>query len=194
MDFNHLIINYGYFAVVLGGMLEGESILILGGLAVKAGLLKFPLMILSAYIGAILIDAIFFFSGRFAGHRILNKWPWLVKKIEKPTALIHGRANWVSLFLRFMYGFRTVVPFSLGMSKIKTWKFLLLDGIGALVWVIFMGIIGYAFGQVIEIFFGRFGHNTFRLVVIIILAAVIIGYILKFVKKEIRVVVKEKEE
>ena len=45
MDINHLISQYGYAALIVGSMAEGETITLLGGVAAHQGLLKFPLYV-----------------------------------------------------------------------------------------------------------------------------------------------------
>lgn len=41
MDLNTLISQYGYAALVLGSLAEGETVTLLGGVAAHQGLLKF---------------------------------------------------------------------------------------------------------------------------------------------------------
>ncbi|MDU7761439.1 MAG: DedA family protein, partial [Enterobacter asburiae] len=45
MDINALIEQYGYAALVVGSVAEGETITLLGGVAAHQGLLKFPLVV-----------------------------------------------------------------------------------------------------------------------------------------------------
>lgn len=45
MDINGLIEQYGYAALVVGSVAEGETITLLGGVAAHQGLLKFPLVV-----------------------------------------------------------------------------------------------------------------------------------------------------
>lgn len=40
IDLNHLLATYGYWAVFIGCVMEGETILILGGMAAHQHLLK----------------------------------------------------------------------------------------------------------------------------------------------------------
>ena len=47
MDLNTLISQYGYAALVIGSLAEGETVTLLGGVAAHQGLLKFPLVVLS---------------------------------------------------------------------------------------------------------------------------------------------------
>ncbi len=45
IDFNHLLATYGYLAVFIGCLLEGETILLLGGMAAHQHVLKlFPVI------------------------------------------------------------------------------------------------------------------------------------------------------
>lgn len=51
MDINNLITQYGYAALVIGSMAEGETITLLGGVAAHQGLLKFWLVVISVALG-----------------------------------------------------------------------------------------------------------------------------------------------
>lgn len=51
MDINNLISQYGYAALVIGSVAEGETITLLGGVAAHQGLLKFWLVVISVALG-----------------------------------------------------------------------------------------------------------------------------------------------
>ena len=53
MDINHLISQYGYAALIVGSMAEGETITLLGGVAAHQGLLKFPLVVIAVALHAL---------------------------------------------------------------------------------------------------------------------------------------------
>ena len=75
---NHLsdfVTHYGYWAVVVGCLLEGETLLVLAGFAAKQGYLSLPLvMALGAAMGAA-SDMAFFWLGRRHGAAVLARWP-----------------------------------------------------------------------------------------------------------------------
>jgi len=54
MDMNHLISQYGYAALVVGSIAEGETITLLGGVAAHQGLLKFPLVVMAVALGGMI--------------------------------------------------------------------------------------------------------------------------------------------
>lgn len=58
MDINHLISQYGYAALIVGSMAEGETITLLGGVAAHQGLLKFPLVVIAVALGGMIGDQI----------------------------------------------------------------------------------------------------------------------------------------
>jgi len=60
MPLDRLIDTYGYWAILVGTLLEGETILLLGGFAAYQGYLALPWVILAAFIGAFCGDQLFF--------------------------------------------------------------------------------------------------------------------------------------
>ena len=64
MDLNTLISQYGYAALVIGSLAEGETVTLLGGVAAHQGLLKFPLVVLSVALGGMIGDQVLYLCGR----------------------------------------------------------------------------------------------------------------------------------
>lgn len=52
--------HFGYLAILVGTLLEGETFLILGGFAAHRGYLDLSLVILSAFLGTVLGDQLFY--------------------------------------------------------------------------------------------------------------------------------------
>lgn len=182
MSLISLIDSYGYVAIFLGGIFEGEAVLVLGGLAAYGGFLKLPLVLFFAFIGAMASDWSWFFAGRYKGKKIIEKWPRLKNLMLKPQRHIDKRAAFLSFALRFMYGFRTVVPLSLGMSSIRTSVFLFFNTVGLMFWVLSIGITGYFFGDIMEIFLGRLKRYEFKIILFTFIGAMIIYGIYSLVK------------
>jgi len=67
IDLPQLLSQYGYLAVFVGALLEGESILLLAGYAANGGYLSFWIVVAIAFFGATLGDQMFFFLGRRYG-------------------------------------------------------------------------------------------------------------------------------
>ena len=170
----HFIETYGYLALLIGTFLEGETILIIGGFAAHRGSLSLPLVIFTAFIGTLAGDQLFFFIGRIKGNAFLDKKPLWKPSIEKVHNLLEGYQTLLILGFRFLYGLRTVTPFVIGMSRIHTARFIVLNMFGAFVWAVVIGAAGYLFGTAFEVLLGNIKHLEAELMGIIGIAGLVV--------------------
>jgi len=162
MDLQSVIENYGYAAILIGTFLEGETILVLAGLAAQRGYLTLSGVIFAAFLGSLSGDQLFFYLGRKHSRAVLAKRPAWKDKAEKVHRAMNRFQTTIILSFRFLYGLRTVTPFVIGMSAIPVKKFMVLNAAGALVWAAAFGSGGYLFGRALEIFIGRIKHYEAR--------------------------------
>ncbi len=153
---SELVAKYGYQAVLIGTMLEGEMILVLGAIAAKLGYLKIGLVVLAAFVGSYVGDQFYFWIGRKYGHRLLARWPSWRMRMTRATRLLEQYDTWFILGFRFVYGVRSISPFVIGMSRISAWRFVLLNMIAALVWAAALGGVSFALGGVMKTLLARF--------------------------------------
>ncbi len=164
--------SYGYGALFLGTLLEGETVLILAGLLAHMGLMKLPLVILVAVLGSVLGDQFYFFLGRRKGGALLDRHPLWRRRAEKVQRAVKRYRNGIMLGFRFVYGMRIVTPLLLGMDRtIRVRRFILLNLIGATLWSAAIATGGYFFGRVLEIFLADIRHCELALLP----AALLIG-------------------
>lgn len=154
MSLEELVANYGYLAIVIGTFLEGETILVLGGFAAHRGFLELPWVMVCAFAGSMAGDQTFFYIGRRNGGRLLDKRPHWKAKSEKVLAMLEKHQTLLILGFRFLYGIRSVTPFLLGAANVPRAKFFVLNMIGAAVWAVVVGSLGYSFGVAIEAVLG----------------------------------------
>lgn len=150
MSLTHLLAQYGYLAVFIGCLLEGETMLILAGFAAHRGYLSLPLVMTIACCAGTLGDQIVFFTGRRYGSALLSRWPALATRARRINHLIERYRASLILGVRFMYGLRLVGPLVIGMSTVEAWRFALLNLLGAALWATLIGGAGYLFGQTLE--------------------------------------------
>lgn len=146
-----LIENYGYLAVLIGTFLEGETIVVVAGLAAKFGHLSLQGVVLAALVGTVLGDQLYFFLGRRYGKVILQKKPHWARRAERVDALIGRWDVWLVLGFRFMYGLRSIASFTFGMSRIDSKKFVVLNIVGAVIWAVTVACAGYLLGKGAEL-------------------------------------------
>jgi len=154
LSLESLITTYGYWAILAGTFLEGETVLVLGGFSAHQGYLVLPWVIAAAFAGSFANDQLFFFIGRWKGRGFISGRPALKQRADKVHRLLERYKIPVILGFRFVYGFRMVTPLVLGSSKVKSIHFILLDMIAALVWATLVGAGGYFFGTAIEAIIG----------------------------------------
>lgn len=149
MDINSLITHYGYAALIIGSMAEGETITLLGGVAAHQGLLKFPLVVLSVALGGMIGDQVLYLLGRRYGGKILRRFSQHRAKIHLAQKMIQRRPYLFVIGSRFMYGFRIIGPLLIGASHLPPKIFLPLNILGAMIWALLFTTLGYIGGEVI---------------------------------------------
>jgi membrane protein DedA with SNARE-associated domain len=158
ISIHSFIASYGYMAILVGSFLEGETILVLGGLAAHSGYLDLSFVILAAFVGTLCGDQLFFFLGRWHSDAFLKRRPSWRVRVAKAQKLLDRFRTPILLGFRFFYGLRTVTPFVIGMSAVPTLRFVFLNAAGALIWAIAVGTGGYLFGNALEIMIGNIKH------------------------------------
>ena len=149
MDINNLISHYGYAALVIGSIAEGETITLLGGVAAHQGLLKFPLVVISVALGGMIGDQLLYLLGRRFGGKLLKRFSRHQARIRKAQRMIQRRPYLFVIGTRFMYGFRVIGPLLIGASRLPPKVFLPLNILGALVWALLFTTLGYLGGEAI---------------------------------------------
>ena len=169
-----LIVQYGYLAVLLGTFLEGETILILGAIAAHLGYLNIFWVMVVGFTGTLIGDQFYFYLGRRHGQAALKKFPHWEARADKVLRLLQRHGTWIILGYRFMYGLRTVGAFVIGASPVSTLKFVVLNIIGAVIWVLTVAGAGYLFGNAVELLIGEIKHYEIVLLITIATIATLI--------------------
>ena len=150
MDIAALIAQYGYAAVFLGALFEGESVLLLAGYAAHRGYLDFSVLAGVAGMGAMTGDQFFFWLGRRHGQALLLRRPAWRSKVEHALELIQHHPVGIILVMRFMWGLRIALPVAVGLSDVARWRFFWLNLASAALWAPLVGGAGYLFGALLS--------------------------------------------
>ena len=87
------VTSYGYFAVFLGTLLEGETVLLAAGFAAYRGLLDWPLVALVAFFGATVGDQLAFLLGRWKGTVLIARFPALARRAPQVHTLLNAMTS-----------------------------------------------------------------------------------------------------
>ncbi len=150
MNWEELIRHYGYYILFLGTLLEGETIVIVAGFFARRGYLDLWWVILISFTGTFLADQTLFQIGRVYGPAVLRRWPTVRKAVHRAWRLLGRLQNTYIFGSRFLYGLRTATPLALGAAGVKTSRFVLLNGSGAVVWSVLFPLVGYSIGVALE--------------------------------------------
>lgn len=127
--------------------MEGETGLIMAGLLCHTGDMNVFLAILVAALGGFVGDQIYFYLGRYNKKFILKK----LNKQRRKFALAHlllTKYGWpIIFFQRFIYGLRTIIPMSIGITRYSAKMYAAINLFSAFVWAGLTIIPVFIFGE-----------------------------------------------
>ncbi len=139
--------EYGYVILFAWSILEGESGLIMAGVLSHTGDMRYLLSVFVAGLGGFAGDQLYFYIGRFNKGYIQRK----LHKQRRKFAIAHlllKKYGWPIIFMqRYMYGLRTVIPISIGITKYSAKRFALINLLSAWVWAAITITPAYFFGE-----------------------------------------------
>jgi membrane protein DedA with SNARE-associated domain len=149
MSLESLLADYGYWLIFATTFIEGESVVLIAGVAASARHLELPWVIAAAYIGSYLGDQLWFHVGRRYGKRLLQRFPRFQGPANRVFRLLERYDTGFILTFRFVYGVRNVTPFALGMSNVSALRFAVLNCVAAGMWAVTFAGAGYLFGHAV---------------------------------------------
>ncbi len=167
------VATYGYLAVFVGTLFEGETILLAAGYAAQRGLLDWPIVFAVGVLGGTLGDQIAFLLGRWKGAYMISHFPALVQRAPRVHRLLERHHVALILVIRFLYGLRIVGPVIMGTSRVPFVRFALLNIVGAILWALVVSGAGYYFGMALEALITDINHFELLILAGILLAGFI---------------------
>jgi len=153
--------QYGPIGIFLGAGFEGQTALIVGGLLARQHILNLWVVLACATAGSGIVDHLLFVAGRsFRTHR------WVVRATQQAAfarALKFIERYPISYILafRFIFGLRIASPIAVGVSQVPTWRFAILNVLGAVIWASAFTFAGFIFGEAVHNLLGH-GHHAGR--------------------------------
>jgi membrane protein DedA with SNARE-associated domain len=145
-----LIATYGYPVILLGTFFEGETIVLIAGYLASRDYLLLQWVIVAAFLGSWAGDSLYFFIGRRWGEKLLARRPQWRPAANRALDMLHRYHAVFILSFRFLYGLRTVSPFVIGMSRVSTPRFLVLNLIASVIWASVFSTLGFLLGTMLE--------------------------------------------
>ncbi len=177
-ELESFISHWGYVAVFLGTLVEGEVTMVISGFLASQNIFDMRAVILWGAIGGFLGDQFFFVAG-WLSHRFR-----LLKRLErnvryrKARRVIRKYGAYIILFSRYLVGMRMAFSFALGAMRVPFRKFSLLNFFSAFMWAPTVAFLGYALGAVALRILGDVKKYETALIAIL-LAIALLGFFLK---------------
>lgn len=147
---NRHVETWGYAILFFWSILEGELGLIFAGLAAHDEKMNLALAIFVAGLGGFVGDQIYFYIGRYNKKYIQKKLHSQRRKFAVAHLLLQ-KFGWPIIFIqRYMYGFRTIIPMSIGITRYNAKKFAIINLISAWIWAAITITLAWYFGHLIQ--------------------------------------------
>lgn len=183
---SELINDYGYLGVAIGAFGDsfglpssGEIVLLLAsaGSAAATSHFSLPVVIAVAWAFAVLGDACAFLIGRVAGPRILHRFG--VHEDSSVHQFMSRYGTRAVVVSRLIAGIRTKVAIISGSTEMSLMRYIVADGIGAAIWAVTVGLLGYVFSRSVQRLVDGFGSSSGLLgsaaIVVVGLGAIFLG-------------------
>lgn len=144
---NKYVQDWGYVILFFWSVLEGELGLIFAGVAAHTGHLNVWLAIFIAGLGGFVGDQIYFYIGRCNKGYIQKNLASQRRKIALAHLLLQ-KYGWPIIFIqRYMYGMRTIIPISIGLTRYSAVKFAFINLISAWAWAAITILLAWVLGE-----------------------------------------------
>ena len=142
-----LLQHYGYIILYFWSIFEGEMGLIMAGIMTHTGHMNLYIAIFIAGLGGFSGDQIYFYIGRYNRKYVHKKFKGQRRKFALAHILIKNN-GWPIIFSqRYMYGLRTIIPMSIGLTGYSAKKFALINLLSAWVWAAVTIMPAWYFGK-----------------------------------------------
>ena len=183
--FVYLLKTYGYVILFAWSILEGEAGLIMAGLLSHTGDMNVYMAVFIAGLGGFAGDQIYFYIGRFNKAYVHKKFRGQRRKFALSHLLLK-KYGWPIIFMqRYMYGMRTIIPISIGLTRYSAKMFAFINLISAWCWAAITIVPAWYFGEeILVVLHWAKEHWYFALPFALIIGGSIIYYFNKMTKKK----------
>jgi membrane protein DedA with SNARE-associated domain len=145
--FVYLLKTYGYVILFAWSILEGEAGLVMAGLLSHTGDMNMYWAIFIAGLGGFTGDQIYFYIGRFNKAYVHRNFKGQRRKFALAHLLLN-KYGWPIIFVqRYMYGMRTIIPISIGLTRYSAKMFAFINLISAWCWAAITIVPAWYFGE-----------------------------------------------
>jgi membrane protein DedA with SNARE-associated domain len=146
-----------YVLIFTGAYIEGSVVMMATGSLLHGGIVSFWPAYGALLLGDILSDTMWYCIGRWGGRPFLDRWgrlfnatPEVISKVERRFHEYHTSILIVSK-LTMGFGFAVATLMTAGLLKVPFSRYFTINLVGGFVWIFALMMIGYYFGNLLEL-------------------------------------------
>ncbi|WP_263832584.1 DedA family protein [Sulfurospirillum oryzae] len=152
--------TYGYiilFAYSFGG---GMIAIIAAGVLSYAGKMDLTTSIVVAAFANAIGSTFLFYMGRYNKKALIPYIKAHRRKLALSHILMKKYGDKIIFIQKFIYGLKTLVPMTIGLTKYPQTKFHIINTISAILWAVILGIGSFRAGELLMRIAAYFSDNT----------------------------------
>lgn len=153
--------TYGYIILFLYSFGGGMVAIIAAGVLSYAGKMDLSASIAVAACANIIGSSFLFYMGRYNKKALMPYIRDHRRKLALSHILMKKYGDKIIFIQKFIYGLKTLVPMTIGLTKYPQVKFHILNTISAIVWAVVLGIGSFMTGDILMRIAAYFSENTF---------------------------------
>jgi membrane protein DedA with SNARE-associated domain len=145
-----------YFLLGAGAFFEGSGAMMAGGYLLKIGLVSFWPLYITLIVADVASDVLWYVIGYYGARKFIENFghyftvtPEIIAKLEKKFKRNDTKILVISK-LTMGLGLAVATLMTAGMLRISFRKYLVINTLGSIVWVLFLVGIGHAVGNVLS--------------------------------------------
>jgi membrane protein DedA with SNARE-associated domain len=146
-----------YVLIFAGSYIEGAGVMMATGLLWHLGTVDFWPAYGALLLGDVLADTMWYFIGFYGGRSFVARFghwfgvtPAAILKVERRFNLYHTK---ILLFSKLTMGFGLSIPVLTvaGMMRVPYLRYITINTLGAVIWVLVLMWIGFHFGNILDL-------------------------------------------
>jgi len=146
-DIVNSLATYGYIILFLYSFGGGFFALVAAGILSYAGKMDITTSILVAFVANFIGDTVLFYVARYNKSVVMPYIEKHKRKLALSTILMRRYGDKIIFFQKFLYGFKTLVPIAIGLTRYDFKKFTIYNLFSALIWALVFGLGSFYSGK-----------------------------------------------
>ncbi len=183
-DFFTSLSTYGYLILFLYSFGGGFFALVAAGILSYAGKMDITISISVAFVANFIGDSVLFYIARYNKTLVM---PYIKKhrrKLALSSVMMKRYGDKIIFFQKFIYGIKTLIPLTIGLTRYSFKKFTIYNLISAFIWALIFGLGSYKSGKyLLKVVIFLKNHIYITPIILIVLLGILWYYMEKVTKK-----------